>query len=162
MLDGKGWQTSDRTGWRHNIDVATVNALPDWNGLPETIREATKRLKQVQIESQDATKLIERYSKEDCLIYADPPYLLETRTKRHYAHEMTDEQHELFLKTLNCHKGCAIVSGYDSDMYNDILSSWTKLMKVATTEAATKKQEILWLNPQISERQHQLSIFEVI
>lgn len=158
----RGGKTSDRTGWRHNIDVVTINALPDWNGLPEIIREATKRLKQVQIESQDATKLIERYNKEDCLIYADPPYLLGTRTKRHYAHEMTDEQHETFLKALNRHKGYAIVSGYDSDMYNDILNSWTKLTKVTTTEAATLKQEVLWMNPKMNERNQQLNIFDVI
>lgn len=158
----RGGKTSDRTGWRHNIDIATVNAIPDWNGIPSTILEATSRLKQVQIENQDATKLIERYNREDCLIYADPPYLLKTRTKRHYAHEMTEEEHEEFLKTLNNHEGFAIVSGYDSEMYNDTLTSWSKVTKMATTEAATSKQEVLWLNPQISERQKQLSLFEVM
>jgi DNA adenine methylase len=75
---------------------------------------------------------------------------------------MTPEQHEKFLMALNNHKGFAIVSGYDSEMYNDILNIWTKKTKVATTEAATSKIEILWLNPAISERQHQLNIFEVI
>lgn len=158
----RGGKTSDRTGWRHNIDIATVNAVPDWNSLPKRISEVTKRLKQVQIENQDATTLIERYNKADCLIYADPPYLLETRTKRHYAHEMTPEEHEKFLEKLNQHKGFAIVSGYDSEMYNDILSKWSKVMKVATTEAGTSKQEVLWLNPSITERHHQINIFEVI
>lgn len=158
----RGGKTSDRTGWRHNIDIATVNALPDWNGLPATILEATKRLKQVQIEHQDCTELLKRYNRKDCLIYADPPYLLETRTKRHYAHEMSPEQHEEFLNGLNNHEGYAILSGYDSDMYNDILSGWSKITKMATTEAAAKKEEVLWLNPQISEQNRQMDIFEVI
>ncbi len=157
----RGGKTSDRTGWRHNIDIATVNALPDWNGLSATILEATKRLKQVQIENQDCTELIKRYNNKGCLIYADPPYLLETRTKRHYAYEMTLEQHESFLNQLNKHEGFAILSGYDSDMYNDILTGWSKLMKMASTEAATKKQEVLWLNPQTSEHNRQMDIFEV-
>ncbi|MEN2468115.1 DNA adenine methylase [Ornithinibacillus sp. JPR2-1] len=158
----RGGKTSDRTGWRHNIDRATVNALPDWNGLPGTILEAAKRLKKVQIENQDAITLIERYNREDCLIYADPPYILETRTKRHYAHEMTNEQHIRLLKTLNNHSGFVLLSGYDSELYNDLLPGWTKITKIAQTEAAQSKLEILWLNPAVSKKNSQLSIFEVI
>ncbi len=158
----RGGKTSDRTGWRHNIDPVTINALPDWNGLPDTILQATKRLKNVQIEHQDAVTLIERYNRDDCLIYADPPYLLSTRTKRHYAHEMKNSEHEELLKALNSHKGFVLLSGYDSDLYNDLLAGWRKISKMATTEAATVKQEVLWINPQIIERNHQLNIFEVI
>lgn len=158
----RGGKTSDKTGWRHNIDISTVNALPDWNGLPGTILEATKRLKKVQIENQDVIILIERYNREDCLIYADPPYVLETRTKRHYAHEMDNEQHISLLETLNLHKGYVILSGYDSNLYNELLVGWYKVAKMAKTEAATVKQEVLWLNPAITERNRQMNIFEVI
>ncbi|MER1998823.1 MAG: DNA adenine methylase [Lysinibacillus sp.] len=159
---GRGGKTSDRTGWRHNIDPVTINALPDWNGLPETILQATKRLKQVQIEQQDAIELIGRYNRADCLIYADPPYVLDTRTKRHYAHEMKDEQHVQLLKILNEHSGFVLLSGYDSELYNDMLPGWNKITKMATTEAATSKEEVLWLNPAVTERNKQLNIFEVI
>lgn len=158
----RGGKTSDRTGWRHNIDIATVNALPDWNVLPGTILEATKRLKQVQIENQDAITLIERYNREDCLIYADPPYVLETRTQRHYAHEMNNEQHIKLLETLDNHRGFVLLSGYDCDLYNDILDGWSKVTKMAQTEAAAVKQEVLWLNPAVTERNRQLNIFDVI
>ncbi len=157
----RGGKTSDRTGWRHNIDTVTVNAIPDWNGLPDTILQATKRLKNVQIEHQDASTLIGRYNREDCLIYADPPYVLGTRTKRHYAHEMKDEQHIALLETLNKHNGYVLLSGYDSDLYNDLLKGWSKLTKMATTDAATSKQEVLWINPAVTERHKQLSIFDV-
>lgn len=158
----RGGKTSDRTGWRHNIDPVTINALPDWNGLPNTILEATKRLKNVQIENQDATILIQRYNRDDCLIYADPPYLLSTRTKRHYAHEMKNNEHEELLKSLNSHKGFVLLSGYDSNLYNDLLPGWRKISKMATTEAATLKQEVLWMNPKMNERNQQLNIFDVI
>lgn len=159
---GRGGKTSDRTGWRHNIDPVTVNAINDWNGLPAIIYQATERLKQVQIEKQDAVEVIGRYNREDCLIYADPPYLLETRTKRHYAHEMKNDQHITLLEALNKHNGYVLLSGYDSDLYNDLLHGWSKLTKMATTEAATSKQEVLWLNPAVSERNKQLSIFEIV
>lgn len=158
----RGGKTSDRTGWRHNIDTVTVNALPDWVALPHTILEATNRLKEVQIENQDAVTLINRYNRADCLIYADPPYVLGTRTKRHYAHEMKDEQHVELLEVLNKHSGFVLLSGYDSDLYNDLLQGWSKLTKVATTEAATSKTEVLWLNPAVTERNKQLNIFEVM
>ena len=59
------------------------------------------------------------------LIYSDPPYLMETRkTGRLYKHEMTDDQHEVWLRVLkdiNCH---VIISGYKSDMYMDYLPDW--------------------------------------
>ncbi|WP_324255173.1 DNA adenine methylase [Lysinibacillus sphaericus] len=101
--------------------------------------------------------LIERYNRQDCLIYADPPYLLETRTKRHYAHEMKDSEHEELLLTLNKHKGFVLLSGYDNDLYNDLLQGWSRLTKMSTTDAATSKQEVLWLNPVVTERNKQLS-----
>lgn len=158
----RGGKTSDRTGWRHNVNPSTINAVPDWLGVPETIIQATERLQGVQIEKQDAIELIERYNREDCLIYADPPYLLETRTKRHYANEMTIEQHESLLKSLGDHDGFAMISGYENDMYNDILKGWTISKKMAITDAANKRQEVLWLNPKIAESGHtQGSIFEV-
>ncbi|MEN2765748.1 DNA adenine methylase [Ornithinibacillus xuwenensis] len=158
----RGGKTSDRTGWRHNIDIATVNALPDWNTLPGTILEATKRLKEVQIENQDAITLVERYNREDCLIYADPPYVLSTRTKRHYAHEMNNEQHIQLLKSLKEHKGYVLLSGYDSDLYNEILDGWTQLTKMVQTEAAQSKQEVLWINPAAIKKNDQLNIFDVV
>lgn len=159
----RGGKTSDRTGWRHNVNPITINAVPDWLGVPATIMEAAERLQGVQIENSDAVELTEKYNREDCLIYADPPYLLETRTKRHYANEMSIEQHESLLLALNNHSGFVMLSGYDSDMYNDILDGWTKKTKMATTEAGNKKQEVLWLNPRISESGYtQGSIFEVI
>lgn len=156
----RGGKTSDRTGWRHNIDTATINALPDWNGLHGTILEAAKRLKKVQIENQNAITLIERYNRDDCLIYADPPYVLDTRTQRHYAHEMDNDQHIKLLESLNAHSGFVLLSGYNSELYNDILTGWTKHTKMAKTEAASLKQEVLWMNPAVSERQMQLNIFE--
>lgn len=159
----RGGKTSDRTGWRHNVNPNTINAVPDWLGVPETILEATERIQGVQIENMDAMELIEKYNRADCLIYADPPYLLETRTKRHYANEMTIEQHESLLQSLNDHSGFVMLSGYDNDLYNDTLTGWAKTTKMATTDAANKRQEVLWLNPRISESGHtQGSIFEVI
>lgn len=97
------------------------------------------------------------------MIYSDPPYLLSTRTKRHYAYEMTNEQHETLLRALNKHQGFAMISGYNNDMYNDNLQGWTRISKMATTEAAKEKFESLWLNLQIIERGYiQEFLFETV
>ncbi|WP_370647968.1 MULTISPECIES: DNA adenine methylase [Brevibacillus] len=74
----RGGKTSDRTGWKHNIDVlkALNNRVPDqWSKVPDRILTVTDRLKRVQIEQQPALQLIERYKNPSVLIYADPPYL---------------------------------------------------------------------------------------
>nr|WP_317954630.1 transposase family protein [Paenibacillus chitinolyticus] len=57
------------------------------NGIPIPAK-ISNRLKNVQIEQQPAVKLIERYNRSDGLIYADPPYILETRSKRMYKTRM--------------------------------------------------------------------------
>lgn len=158
---GRGGKTSDRTGWRHNIDATTINAVPDWLEVRNTITQATQRLQRVQIENQDALPLIERYNRKDCLIYADPPYLLSTRTKRHYANEMSESKHIELLQVLKKHQGYVLLSGYDSAMYNELLSDWHKVSKMTTTDAANLKQEVLWINPKAANQCKQLDLFSL-
>lgn len=78
----------------------------------------TERLRSVQIEQQPALHLIERYKLPSVLIYADPPYLLSTRSKRLYRNEMTDQDHEELLETLDEHPGPVLLSGYAHPMYD--------------------------------------------
>lgn len=79
-----GVKTSDRTGW-HSIISPNGSYLPkQWSVLPERVLNVAERLKEVEIENQTAKQVIERYRRSTVLIYADPPYVLETRTNRHY------------------------------------------------------------------------------
>lgn len=62
----------------------------------------------------------------DTLIYADPPYLHETRTaKDAYDHEMTAAQHAELLDVLDACRGAVVLSGYMSDLYRTRLGGWT-------------------------------------
>ena len=93
------------SSWRHAGPVlgATTKqrVTGDWNKVPERIMEATKRLKDAEIENRDAFELIEKYNRKDCLIYIDPPYLLSTRRQRYYNIEMTeDKEHRELLELL--------------------------------------------------------------
>ncbi|WP_339245241.1 DNA adenine methylase [Paenibacillus sp. FSL F4-0243] len=158
----RGGKTSDRTGWKHNIDVSKSpnNRMPDqWAKVPEKIMAVTERLKEVQIEQQPALKLIERYKVSSVLIYADPPYLLSTRSKRLYRNEMKDEDHIEMLNALDDHPGPVILSGYDHPMYNERLKHWRREEKQALAEMGRIRTEVLWINPVAAEYSRQLTLF---
>lgn len=147
----RGGKTAHRTGWRHNADGRTISALPDWHHVPESIVAIADRLLNVQIENMDAITLIQRYNKTNCLIYADPPYVLSTRTNKHYANEMTLEEHRQMLLVLKEHDGYVLISGYEHPLYDEILQGWHKVNKSVMTDAAISKDEILYINPKAYE-----------
>lgn len=124
----------------------------EWLHFPDRIAAVAERLKGVQIENQPAIDLIKRYSRQNVLIYADPPYLLSTRTTSSYKHEMTDQEHMDLLEALSEHPGPVLLSGYENDLYNDQLRGWRKEYKVAKAEGGAKRKEILWINPVAAEQ----------
>ncbi|MFD1548164.1 DNA adenine methylase [Levilactobacillus fuyuanensis] len=140
-----GGKTSDHTGWRSNIDKIG-GKVGEWNQLDERILAVADRLKDAQIEHQPALQILDRYNRPGVLAYVDPPYLLSTRTKRHYAVEMTDADHEALLDTLVRFKGKVILSGYPSSMYDSYLCDWHKRYFEAHAEAGQRRQEVLWCN----------------
>lgn len=103
-------------------------------------------MRDAQIEHQDAIQLLNRYNRKGVLAYVDPPYLLETRSKRHYKHEFTDADHEALLDCLVNFKGNIILSGYESEMYNTWLKGWHKEYFSTNAEAGAKREEVLWMN----------------
>lgn len=98
----------------------------------------------------------ERYNRKNVLAYVDPPYLLETRSKRMYACEFDNEDHERLLSILVNFKGYVILSGYQSDLYDERLSDWYKLEFHSVTESGGRKLEVLWCN---YEPPGQMSLF---
>lgn len=160
----RGAKTSDRTGWRHNIDVShcpNKTAPKQWMEMPEKIVVIAQRLQGIQIEHQPAVKLIERYRRPDVLIYADPPYLMETRHGRMYRHEMTDDDHLELLDSLDAHPGPVLLSGYAHPLYDERLKHWHRETKVVQAEGGKKRKEVLWINPVAVERMEQQTIFSL-
>ena len=104
---------------------------------------------EAQIENRPALEVIARHNGPEVLIYADPPYMRDTRTASGdaYHHEMTDAGHEALLRALMAHKGVVILSGYDSDLYNDMLRDWRKETLNTTAERGARRTECLWINP---------------
>ena len=83
------------------------------------------RLKDAQIDNQDAVKVMYNFDSAETVFYCDPPYLQATRkTKNDYAHEMTDEQHLIFLRACKSAQGAVVISGYDNELYRSELEGW--------------------------------------
>lgn len=129
--------------------------------MPEKIVVIAQRLQGIQIEHQPAVKLIERYRRPDVLIYADPPYLMETRHGRMYRHEMTDDDHLELLDALNAHPGPVLLSGYAHPLYDERLQHWHRETKVVQAEGGKRRTEVLWINPVAVERMGQQTIFSL-
>lgn len=137
-----GWRTA---GPKESI-TKNRRVVNEWNRLPENILAAAQRLKDAEIENLDAIKLIEKYNDKNCLIYIDPPYLLETRSNKYYNNEITELEHIELLKTINESKSKIILSGYDSELYKQHLKDWYKYEVESRTESKDIKVECLWLN----------------
>lgn len=117
----------------------------------------TMRLKNVTIENTDALKLMLKNDRIETLFYVDPPYLNRRRMDHGYTHEMkTDQDHELLLSIVHDLKGMVLLSGYDNELYRDMLPNWTMVSKMATTGSRTKgkcsAREILFINPACAEK----------
>lgn len=135
-------------------------ALWNWYRLPEWVMDIADRLRKVQIENRPAVEVIERFNYPNVFQYWDPPYLLGTRSnKKQYKHEMTDSDHEELLKKAVQSKAKIMISGYESDMYNNYLKGWQKEYFNSSAEYGGKRREVVWMN---YDQFRQVNIFEYL
>lgn len=143
--------TTGSTSWR-NSTGNKKDGGPDspklWSGLPDVVYQVAIRLKDAQIENRPALDIIRRFDGPNVLIYADPPYVRGTRTahRNQYHHEMTDNDHVELLEALHKHSGMVLLSGYDCELYRDMLPDWQMVTTRTTAERGTIRTECLWIN----------------
>lgn len=142
-----GFRVFEKSGWKRDVSGReSAYAVRHWNDLPEIVQDMALRLKGVQIENRPALQLIEEFSRSEAVIYIDPPYILSTRTRTQYSHEMTDGDHIELLEVLNQSKARVLLSGYNSELYNQRLSNWHRFEFAATAEKGLPRTEVLWTN----------------
>lgn len=143
------------------IRIRTFSGCParTWTRMPPRIIAAAERFIGVQIESRPALEVISGWSGSGCLIYADPPYVENTlvvgderreaagRWARYYRHTMTDDDHRELIESLQSHNGPVLLSGYRSEIYDELLTDWTRFETAARAYNNAKRVECLWLNP---------------
>ena len=169
---GSAGATKGITGFR--IDTQREYGLSShlWARYPDPLALFGERLAGVLIENRPAIDVMQQHDHPEALVYADPPYVWDTRFKaradggngRYYRHEMTDDDHIDLLNTLIACQGYAVVSGYMNDLYHETLTAhgWglrTKESRIAANRGTAVRTECLWLNPRCLDAQAQRPLF---
>ena len=154
---------------RHSAAQHTTRRS-DWaRGKNKTLRATTfmkkpldilnthARLQGVVIEEMDALEVIMKYDSPDTLFYLDPPYVASTRAFGHYGdYEYYDDDHENMARVANALSGKFAISGYNSDMYNELFpkdKGWVRYDNKTKKTAYAKghvRMECLWCNYEVS------------
>lgn len=157
-----GGRTQWRSGWRYEIgDKRGKKVVNDWNETKH-LWSIVERLKTVQIENDDAIQVIKRYDSPDTLFYLDPPYLPEVRSdrwnKKAYTCELDSNYHKGLAEILNNITGMAIISGYQSEKYDQWFPGWINFQKKSRTDFQSEGTECVWLSPNLQRKQKQLEL----
>lgn len=113
-----------------------------------------ERLRTVQVENNDALKVIARCNEKDAFIYCDPPYI--GSDQGHYG-GYTEEQYETLLQALSKVKAKFLLSSYPSKILTKYIRKYGwKTKKVEKYVAVTKltdkrKTEVLVYNYDLSK-----------
>lgn len=149
---GNGWSyVKESHGRSMSLSVSRFLTSIDVN-----LVNAVERLRTAQIDNLDILELLDKYDSTDTLFYLDPPYVDFTRKSlNQYEHEMTIEQHQAMVKRLLTIKGKVVLSGYDNEVYKDLLDAgWTKQLlgeyakysQKGNIGVLDKAQEFVWIN----------------
>jgi DNA adenine methylase len=134
------------TGFKSNTDKRGVTEARVWEKYPDALNSIIERLQGVVIENRNAIELIKQHDSDNTLFYADPPYVHSTRnTRKEYRFEMSDDDHNELAKELNRTTGAVIVSGYESDLYNELYQGWNKRQRSDFADGIHPRIEVLWM-----------------
>ena len=138
-------------GWYHRTTSKTY----------ERLRMVSSRLRSVHLHCTDAVEIIKKFKHDDVVLYADPPYVVDSLVyKQPYKYTMNNEDHENLSKALHEFPGYAAISGYECELMDNLYRDWHKVKgeyKVAASggtemgKKKTQKQEILWINEKPSQ-----------
>ena len=145
--------------WARNVGAENIGA---WNPRKmntklDALRTYAARLRSVAIDNIDAVEFVERWGQRETFVYADPPYVHESRSgggeQTDYAHEMTDDDHRRVAASLRAavERGAKVaVSGYASPLYDELFAGWrTVTLDVAAYAArgdVSRRTEVLWMS----------------
>jgi DNA adenine methylase len=143
-----------KTGWRHFVAPGrNSHAMPEYlDGYVGRIAAAAERLHHVSLECRPALEVIAWYGRSsDVLLYIDPPYLGSERASGSYRCEMTsDDEHRELADALHNVKASVVLSGYPSELYEQLYAGWSRAEFEAGTgqnaETWANRTEVIWSN----------------
>lgn len=146
-------------GWSTSIACGNGEPKSVQNRLVR-LRACADRLMGVTIENRDAIDVIDAYGVPGAVIYADPPYVLASRAQGlAYPHEMASEaDHRRLADALHDTPATVVLSGYPSDLYDEIYGDWYRLEQRVVRRSSNKASgdlpqatEVLWANRDLTE-----------
>ena len=138
--------------WSDRLRGGQPGDVNAWETALEQIGDLSARLQNAYIFSKPGIEVIRAFNKANSLVYVDPPYMHTTRASKNvYDYEMSEDEHKKLCDTLVCFRGKVIISGYESDLYNNYFAEWHKLKRDIvnhSSQSKTKeyKTEIIWKN----------------
>lgn len=133
---------------RNGVSKSVSDMFSAVNGL----EQMHNRMSKVVVCNKNGLELIDKYNTENVFIYADPPYVFNTRlSSARYNVEMSDTQHKEFVKLCSKTKAKVLISGYDNALYDVLLENGfhKHIFSVKTIDSKHKKRiknECLWFN----------------
>lgn len=138
--------------WSNRKRGGQPGEINAWETIIDLIPEISQRLQNVIILNKPAIQLLKVFDEPNVLVYADPPYLHETRESPDaYTHEMLVDDHIALAEVLNNFKGKVLISGYPSRLYSKLYKNWRCEKKKIANHASQQKVkpikiELLWCN----------------
>lgn len=151
---GSAAACGELSGFRANSNRPGTTPAHDWANFASATEALIERLRGVVIEQRDGMAVMVHQDGPETLHYVDPPYVHSTRStkvnhdlaRKSYKHEMTDQQHATLADGLRKLEGMVVLSGYPSDLYNELYGDWQRVDRVAHADGARARVECLWLN----------------
>lgn len=151
---GSAGATKGSTGFRIDTKRQYGTAQSLWATYPDHLSAIGNRLSGVLVENRPAIQVLKDHDFSTTLHYVDPPYVHDTRYEgakngRVYRHEMNDEEHMQLLQTLLELEGMVMLSGYQSELYEEVLKGWKKIetkARISSGRGTDTRIECLWIN----------------
>lgn len=141
------------TGFRANSRRSGTTPAHDWAHYPDEIPVFVERLAAVVIESMPAIHVMRQHDSLETLHYVDPPYVHSSRQPsrsrkplEYGQFEMDDGDHRELADCLHDLRGMVVLSGYRSDLYDELFSDWERRERGHFADGARKRVECIWLN----------------
>lgn len=158
---------------------ALVTSLQNWNAKVEMVIKnhndnagnslsmLERKVSEIGLKNNFSLTIpiFQGYSKQKFTVEIglDPPYAKDTRYKgqktRVYKHELADSDHSEICEVANTLEGMVILSGYDNQIYNDLLEGWEKVSSPSFADGARERTEVLWMNKNVARKTSQLKLY---
>jgi len=151
------------TGWSYSVRTKNKSAM-SWMNTIDGLPQVHSRFRGVQVHSDDWSSIVDIYDSPETLLYCDPPYVQETRVdKEVYDHEMTADDHCIFVDKMLSINSTVVISGYAHPIYEPLEhAGWSRYdfevscnpsMNIGSVR--NKRIETVWVKPYSTTRTKQ-------